>query len=60
MSENSAFGMLVAGNSVNALQVCSIARFVVHNDVRRYSWAGNTTDEIWPARRKATTPRQGL
>ena len=25
MSENRAFGMLIAGNSVNALQVCSIA-----------------------------------
>ena len=25
MSENRAFGMLVAGNIVNALQVCSIA-----------------------------------
>ena len=25
MRENRAFGMLVAGNSVNALQVCSIA-----------------------------------
>ena len=25
MSENRAFGMLVAGNSVNALQICSIA-----------------------------------
>ena len=33
-------------------------RFVVHNDVRRYNWAGNTTDALWPARRKATTPRQ--
>ena len=32
--------------------------FVVHNDVRRYNWAGITTDAIWPARRKATTPRQ--
>ena len=38
MSENRAFGMLVAENSVNALQVCSIALvFVVHNDVR---WSG--------------------
>ena len=25
MSENRAFGMLVAGNSVNVLQICSIA-----------------------------------
>ena len=25
------------------------SRFVVHNDVRRYNWAGNTTDALWPA-----------
>ena len=32
--------------------------FVVNNDVRRYNWAGNTTDALWPAQRKATAPRQ--
>ena len=34
------------------------SRFVVHNDVRQYNWAGNTTDALLPARRKATTPKQ--
>ena len=34
------------------------SRFVVHYDVGRYNWAGNTTDALWPSRRKATTPRQ--
>ena len=41
---------------VASLLHCS--RFVVHNDVRRYNWTGNTTDTLWPARRKTTTPRQ--
>ena len=41
---------------VASLFHCS--RFVVHNDVRRYNWAGITTDVLWPSRSKATTPRQ--
>ena len=41
---------------VSSLFHCS--RFVVHNDVGRYNWAGNTTDALWRAQRKATTPRQ--
>ena len=41
---------------VASLFHCS--RFVVHYDVKRYNWAGITTDALWPARRKATTPRQ--
>ena len=50
MSENTAFGMLVAGNSVKrVVSLFHCSRFVVHNDVRRYNLAGNTTDALWPA-----------
>ena len=43
---------------VRVVSLFHCTRFVVHNDVRRYNLAGITTDALWPARRKATTPRQ--
>ena len=41
MSENRAFGMLVAGNSVNALRVCSIALVLLFIT----TWDGTTGQE---------------
>ena len=31
------------------------SRLLVHNDVRRYNWAGITTYALWPARRQDRT-----
>ena len=55
------YGFWHVGRRKQCKRVASLfhcSRFVVHNDVRRYNWAGNTTDALRPARRKATTPRQ--
>ena len=55
------YGFWHVGQRKQCKRVASLfhcSRFVVHNDVRRYNWAGNTTYALWPARRKAMMPRQ--
>ena len=55
------YGFWHVGRRKQCKRVASLfhcSRFVVHDDVRRYNWAGIATDTLWPARRKPTTPRQ--
>ena len=46
------YGFWHVGRRKQCKRVASLfhcSRFVVHNDVSRLNWAGNTTDPLWPA-----------